>query len=133
MFLFILKYSKLKIIQVTLTFIILSASEDISIITRLLVTSRITNQFINQFMWYSFTTSSLKLMSHLHQLSNYVIPLISKFQVGLKSLLRQGLSEPELHGDLVYKLKKIVGSNDFSAQFNHKRYFIKIPFINKGM
>ena len=27
--------------------------------------------------------------------------LISKFQVGLKTLLRQGLSEPEFHGDLV--------------------------------
>ena len=43
--------------------------------------------------------------------------LISKFQVGLKSLLRQGLSEPNFYGDLVYKLKKIVGSNNFSAQF----------------
>ena len=39
--------------------------------------------------------------------------LISKFQVGLKSLLRQGLSEPDFYGDLVYKLKKIVGSNIF--------------------
>ena len=43
--------------------------------------------------------------------------LISKFQVGLKSLLHQGLSEPDFYGDLVYKLKKIVGSNNFSAQF----------------
>ena len=43
--------------------------------------------------------------------------LISKFQVGLKSFLRRGLSEPEFYGDLVYKLKKIVGSNNFSAQF----------------
>ena len=43
--------------------------------------------------------------------------MISKFQVGLKSLLRQGLSEPNFYGDLVYKLKKIVGSNNFSAQF----------------
>ena len=43
--------------------------------------------------------------------------LISKFQVGLKILLRQGLSEPEFYGDLVYKLKKIVGSYNFSAQF----------------
>ena len=33
--------------------------------------------------------------------------LISKFQVGLKSLLRQGLLEPDFYGDLVYKLKKI--------------------------
>ena len=43
--------------------------------------------------------------------------LISKFQVRLKSLLRQGLSKPDFYGDLVYKLKKIVGSNNFSAQF----------------
>ena len=43
--------------------------------------------------------------------------MISKFQVGLKSLLRQGLSEPDFYGDLVYKLKKIVGFNNFSAQF----------------
>ena len=47
------------------------------------------------------------------------------FQVGLKSLLRQGLSEPDFYGDLVYKLKKIVGSNNFSAQF------IKIISHNK--
>ena len=43
--------------------------------------------------------------------------LISNFQIGLKSLLCQELSEPEFYGDLVYKLKKIVGSNNFSAQF----------------
>ena len=43
--------------------------------------------------------------------------LISKFQVGLKSLLRQGLSESDFYGDLVYKLKMMVGSNNFSAQF----------------
>ena len=43
--------------------------------------------------------------------------LISKFQVGLKSLLRQGFSEPDFFCDLVYKLKKIVGSNNFLAQF----------------
>ena len=43
--------------------------------------------------------------------------LISKFQIGLKSLLRQGISEPEFYGDLLYKLKKIVGSDNFSAKF----------------
>ena len=43
--------------------------------------------------------------------------LVSKFNVGLKTLLHQGLSEPEFYGDLVYKLKKIVGSADFSDQF----------------
>ena len=41
----------------------------------------------------------------------------SKFQVGLKSLLHQGLWEPDFYGGLVYKLKKIVRSNKFLAQF----------------
>ena len=43
--------------------------------------------------------------------------LISKLQVGLKSLLRQGLLEPDFYGDLVYKLKKIVCYNNCLAQF----------------
>ena len=50
------------------------------------------------------------------QQQNYY-ELISKFNVGLKSLLHQGLSEPELYGDLVYKFKKIRGMTDFSDQF----------------
>ena len=40
--------------------------------------------------------------------------LVSKFNVGLKSLLHQGLSEPEFYGDLVYKFKLIRGMADFS-------------------
>ena len=32
--------------------------------------------------------------------------LISKFDVGLKTLVREGFSEPEFYGDLVYKFKK---------------------------
>ena len=52
--------------------------------------------------------------------------LIFKFQ---KSLLHQGLSEPEFYGDLVYKLKKIVGSNNFSAQFiKIISHYIKIGY-----
>ena len=37
--------------------------------------------------------------------------------VGLKSLLQQGLLDPEFYGDLVYKLRKIVSRADFSDQF----------------
>ena len=48
--------------------------------------------------------------------------LITKFQVGIKSLLRHGLSEPEFYGDLVYKLKKIVGS---------KRLAIALMYCNR--
>ena len=43
--------------------------------------------------------------------------LVSRFRVGLGSLLCQGLSGPGFCGGLVYKLKKIVGSNSFLAQF----------------
>ena len=62
--------------------------------------------------------------------------LISKFQVGLKSLLRQGLWEPDLYGDLVYKLKKIVGSYNFSAQFikiisHYKKIGYNIKYCNR--
>ena len=38
---------------------------------------------------------------------------MSKYNVGLKTLLLQGLSEPEFYGDLVYKFRKIIGKNDF--------------------
>ena len=42
--------------------------------------------------------------------------LISKFNVGLKTILREGLSEPKCYGDLIYKFKKLIGRNDFSFQ-----------------
>ena len=42
--------------------------------------------------------------------------LICKFNVGLKALLLDGLSQPEFNGDLVYKFKKLIGRNDFSFQ-----------------
>ena len=34
--------------------------------------------------------------------------IVSKYNVGLKTFLLQGLSEPELYGDLVYKFRKII-------------------------
>ena len=43
--------------------------------------------------------------------------LVSKYNVGLKTLLLQGLSEPECYGDLVYKFRKIIGKYDFTYHF----------------
>ena len=43
--------------------------------------------------------------------------MISKYNVGLKALLSEGLSEHVSYGDLVYKFKKLKGINDFSFQF----------------
>ena len=42
---------------------------------------------------------------------------MSKYNVSLKTLLLQGLSEPEFYGDLVYKFRKIYGKNDFPRHF----------------
>ena len=42
---------------------------------------------------------------------------MSKYNVGLKTLLLQGLSEHEFYGDLVYKFRKIIGKNDFPYHF----------------
>ena len=63
---------------------------------------------------------AIGIINFTKRFSKYYIryyDLISKFQVGLKFLLRQGLLEPDFYCDLVYKLKKIVGSNNLSAQF----------------
>ena len=90
--------------------------------------------FINEFNTHNklLTQKLLKQGYRYHKLHKpfskfyrQYCDLISKFQVGLKSLLRQGPPEPEFYGDLVYKLKKTVGSNNFSAQF------IKIMFHYK--
>ena len=42
---------------------------------------------------------------------------MSKYNVGLKTLLLQDHSEPEFYGDLVYKFRKIIGKNDFPYHF----------------
>ena len=43
--------------------------------------------------------------------------LIVKYNMGVKTLLQQGISEPIFYGDLVYKFKRIVGKPNFSDQF----------------
>ena len=74
---------------------------------------------------------------NLKNIKNRVYDLISnRFQVGLKSLLRHGLSEPDFYGDLVYKLKKMVGCNCFSAPFikiisNYKLLAITLMYCNR--
>ena len=50
--------------------------------------------------------------------------LIVKYNIGLKTLLQEGISEPIFYGDLVYKFKRIVVKSNFSDQFKKivKRY-----------
>ena len=54
--------------------------------------------------------------------------LIVKYNIGLKTLLQQGVSEPTFYGDFVYKFKRIVGKPDFSDQFKK----IVIRYIRVG-
>ena len=50
--------------------------------------------------------------------------LMFKYNIGLKTLLQQGISEPIFYGDLVYKFKRIVGKPYFKDQLKliEKRY-----------
>ena len=48
---------------------------------------------------------------------------MSKYNVGLKTLFLQGISEPEFYGDLVYKFRKIIGKNYFPYHF--KRIIVR--------
>ena len=48
---------------------------------------------------------------------------MSKYDVGLKTLLLQSLSKPEFYGDLVYKFRNIVGKNDFP--YHSKRIIVR--------
>ena len=43
--------------------------------------------------------------------------IVSKYNVALKTLLLEGLSEPEFYGDLVNKFRKINGKTDFPYHF----------------
>ena len=58
-----------------------------------------------------------KLRKAFSKFYRHLSDLVSKFNVGLKSLLQQGLSEPECYSDLVHKFRKIYACNDFSTQF----------------
>ena len=51
---------------------------------------------------------------------------IVRYNIGLKTVLQQGISEPIFYGDLVYKFKQIVGKPNFSDQFKKtvKRFVI---------
>ena len=42
---------------------------------------------------------------------------MSRYNVGLKPILLQGLSETDFYGNLVYKFRKIIGKNDFPYHF----------------
>ena len=66
----------------------------------------LTAKLLKQGYWYHKLRKTFSKFYRRHY------DLVLKFSAGLKSLLKQGLSEPEFYCDLVYKFKKIVGRND---------------------
>ena len=59
--------------------------------------------------------------------------LVSKYNVGLKALLLQGLSDPTFYGDLVYKFRKIIGNKrrGSSTKTRFSRSCRKHEFLTK--
>ena len=45
------------------------------------------------------------------------LALIDKYNCNLKSLLRQGITHSEFYGDLIYKLRSIIGNKNFHILF----------------
>ena len=72
----------------------------------------LTAKLLKQGYQYHKIRKSFSKFYHKHSES------IVKYNIGLKALLQQGISEPVYYGDLVYKFKRIVGKPyDFSDQF----------------
>ena len=58
---------------------------------------------------------------------------MSKYNVGLKTLLQEGLFESEFYGDLVYKFRKIVGKTDFFFFVQFKKTVTRYEGVGYNM
>ena len=68
----------------------------------------LTAKLLKQGYRYYKIRKSFSTLYHRHS------ELIVKYNIGLKTLLQQGISEPIFYGGLVYKFKRIVGKPNFS-------------------
>ena len=71
----------------------------------------LTTKLLKQGYQYQKIPKAFSKFYHRH------LELIVKYNIGLKTLLQQGILEPVFSGDLVYKFKRIVGKPYFSDQF----------------
>ena len=73
-----------------------------------------------RFWQQNFSDNGIDIIKFVRRFSKFYrrhFDIVSKYNVGLKTLLLQGLSEPEFYGDLVYKCRKVIGKNDFPYHF----------------
>ena len=83
-----------------------------------------------------FTAKLLKLGYRYHKIRKAFSKfyhrhseLIVKYNIGLKTLLQQGISEPLFYGDLVNKFKRIIRKPNFNDQFKKIiRRYIKVGY-----
>ena len=68
----------------------------------------LTAKLLKQGYRYNKIRKTFSKFDHRHS------ELIVKYNIGLKTLLQQGISEPLFYDDLVYKFKGIVGKSNFS-------------------
>ena len=68
----------------------------------------------------NFLARAIAILNFIRCFRNFIadtVPCWKKYSVSMKTLLQQGMSEPEFYGDLVYRFRKIVGRSGFSEQF----------------
>ena len=83
----------------------------------------LTAELLKQGYVYHKIRKAISKFYHRHSES------IVKYNIGLKTLLQQGISQPIFYGDLVYKFKQIVGKPDFSDQFKKiVKHYIRIGY-----
>ena len=67
----------------------------------------VTDKLLKQGYRYHKLRKAFSKFYHRHS------ELAEKYNVNLSKLLQQGISEPEFYGDLVYRIRKIVGKSNF--------------------
>ena len=88
----------------------------------------------------ALTAKLLKQSHHYHKLRKVFSKfyrrhneLVEKYNVSLRKLLQQGISEPEFYGDLVYRMRKIVGKSNILEQFrkliNRSKAMVPLLFL----
>ena len=63
-------------------------------------------RFFFFFFWFFFVFCFFFL--------SFISELFEKYNVSLRKLLQKGISETEFYGDLIYRIRKIVGKSNVS-------------------
>ena len=83
------------------------------------------------------TAKLLKQGYRYHKLRKTFSKFLEIYNVSLRKPLQQGISEPEFYGDLVYRIRKIVGKYNFSEQFrkliNRYKRIGYNPYMSRDM